>query len=143
LFIGVDPSQGMLDEFQKQLGSNSNIETVCMDDVAFSQSTKYSLYDRIFLKNMIYLLTYEERLIAFQGFYKQLAPKNGKLLIIRGPDTAENLPFDERTKSLFEKENNLKTLVDELKRENFNSSRFLFSDFRNELTVQKPVTELS
>jgi len=76
--IGVDPSQGMLDEFRKGLDSNPNIETVCMDAVTFSQSTHHSSYDRIFLKSVIHLLTHEERLIAFKGFYKQLAPTNGK-----------------------------------------------------------------
>ena len=68
----MDPSQGMLDEFRKELGSNPNIETVCMDAVTFSQSIDYSSYDRIFLKGMVHLLTHEELFIAFEGFYKQL-----------------------------------------------------------------------
>ncbi|CAF1333650.1 unnamed protein product [Rotaria sordida] len=115
---GVDPSQGMLDEFRKGSDSNPNIEAVCMDAVTFSQSPQYSSYDRIFMKLMIHLLTDEERLIAFQGFYKQLAPTKGKLLIIRRLHTAEISPFDERTKSLF---GNLKveTLFDELKHVGF------------------------
>jgi hypothetical protein len=109
----------MLNEFRKQFGSNSNIKTVCMDAVTFSQSTDYSPYDRIFSKNMVHLLTHEERLIAFKGFYKQLTPNNGKLLIIRSPGTGENLPFDERTKSLFGDGKSLETWIDELKHAGF------------------------
>jgi hypothetical protein len=115
----VDPSQGMLDVFREESGSNSNIKTVCMDAVTFSQSTHYSPYDRIFMKGMIHLLTHEERLIAFEGFYKQLAPKNGKLLISRSPHVDQIIPFDERTKSFFRKASNLETLFDELKHAGF------------------------
>jgi hypothetical protein len=118
LVLGVDPSQGMLDEFRKGSDSNPNIETVCMDAVTFSQTTHHSPYDRIFLKSMIHLLTYEERLIAFDGFYKQLAPNNGKLLIICNPFMAQTIPFDERTKSFFRKLN-VGTLLDELKHAGF------------------------
>ncbi|CAF1045001.1 unnamed protein product [Adineta steineri] len=116
---GVDPSQGMLDVFQEESGSNSNIKTVCMDAVTFGQSTNYSPYDRIFMKTMIHLLTREERLIAFKGFYKHLAPNNGKLLICRNPDMLEILPFDERTKSFFAKGEHLETLLDDLKHAGF------------------------
>jgi hypothetical protein len=115
----VDPSQGMLDMFRKESGSNSNIETVCMDAVSFSQSTHYSPYDHIFMKGMAHLLTHEERLTAFEGFYKQLAPNNGKLLIISRPHIDEIVPYDERTKSLFRKAKNLETLFDELKHAGF------------------------
>jgi hypothetical protein len=115
----VDPSQGMLDIFNKESGSNPNIETVCMDAVTFSQSTHYSPYDRIFLKAMVHLLTEEERLMVLKGFYKQLAPNNGKLLIIRGLYTDEILPFDERTKSFFRKARSLGTLLDDLKHAGF------------------------
>ena len=115
----MDPSQGMLDVLITGPNSNPNIETVCMDAITFSQSTHYSPYDRIFLKAMVHLLTHEERLIAFEGFYKQLAPKNGKLLIINNPYAAQFLPFDERTKSLFQKALGLETLFDELKHAGF------------------------
>jgi hypothetical protein len=119
LLIGVDPSQGMLDIFRKESGANSNIETVCMDAVTFSQSTLYSPYDRIFMKAMIHLLTPEERLIAFEGFYKHLASNNGILLIIRNLNISQMVPFDERTKSLCRKGKDLETLVDELKHAGF------------------------
>ena len=52
---------------------------------------------------------------AFEGFYKQLAPKNGKLLIIISLDVAHLFPFDERTKNLFGKPADVKTWVDELR----------------------------
>ena len=120
LLVGVDPSQGMLDVFRKETDSNPNVETVCMDTVTFSQSTQYSPYDRIFLKDMVHLLTRKERLIAFEGFYKQLALNNGKLLMVYGSIDGEIFPFDERTKSLFRKGNDLETLFDELKHAGFN-----------------------
>ena len=100
---GVNPSQHMLDLLKKVTNSNPNIETVCMNAVEFSQSTQYSPYDRILLKSMLHFLTHEERLIAFEGFYKQLAPKNGKLLIVNSPNADEILPFDDRTKKLMKK----------------------------------------
>ena len=109
----------MLDVFREALGSNPNVEAVCMDAVTFSQSIQYSSYDRIFLKGMIHLLTHEERLIAFEGFYKQLAPKNGKLLIIISLDVAQLFPFDERTKNLFGKPADVKVWIDELKHAGF------------------------
>jgi hypothetical protein len=119
LLLGVDPSQGMLDEFRKASDSNPNIETVCMDAVTFSQSTHYASYDRIFLKSMVHLLTQEERLIAFEGFYKQLAASNGKLLIIRNSFIDETAPFDERTKNIFRKIRYLTTLIDDLETAGF------------------------
>jgi SAM-dependent methyltransferase len=119
LVLGVDPSQDMLDVFRTGSDSNPNIETVCMDAATFSQSIQYSPYDRIFLKGMIHLLTHEDRLIAFEGFYKQLAPKNGNLLIITNHQAAQCFPFDERTKSLFEKILDINPLYDELKHAGF------------------------
>jgi hypothetical protein len=100
-FRGVDPSQGMLDVFRTQSNSNTNIDTVCQDAVAFSRSTEHAPYDRIFLKSVAHLLTHEQRMIAFEGFYKQLAPKRGKLLLICSLHSAEIYPFDQRTKGLF------------------------------------------
>ncbi|UJR20173.1 hypothetical protein I4U23_023305 [Adineta vaga] len=117
--IGVDPSQGMLDIFEKESNFNPNIEAVCKDAVQFSQSNEYSSYDRIFLKSMIHLLTSEQRLTAFEGFYKQLVSKKGRLLIIRGPVHEKIFPFDERTENLFRQGNNLVTLFDELKQAGF------------------------
>jgi hypothetical protein len=117
--IGVDPSQAMLDEFRKGSDSNPNIETLCMNAVTFSQSVHYSPYDRIFLKDVIHLLTDKERSIAFEGFYKQLALNNGKLLIIRGSYADDIFPFDERTKSFFRNGTILTTLPDELKHAGF------------------------
>jgi hypothetical protein len=55
-----------------------------------------------FFKSMIHFLTQEERLAVFEGFYKQLAPKNGKLVIVYGSNKSDHLPFDERTKDLFQ-----------------------------------------
>ena len=103
----------MLDIFTNGSDSNPNIQATCMDAVAFSQSAHYSSYDRIFLKGMVHLLTHEERLIAFEGFYKQLAPTNGKLLIICGLHAGQTTPFDERTKALFENFQ-VETLYEEL-----------------------------
>jgi len=136
--IGVDPSQGMLDEFRKGLDSNPNIETVCMDAVTFSQSTHHSSYDRIFLKSMIHLLTHEERLIAFKGFYKQLAPTNGKLMIILGFHAGQIAPFDERTKSLIGI-SAIEPLLDELKHAGFKQiqqEKFTFEYPPNSVKVE-------
>ncbi|CAF1686243.1 unnamed protein product, partial [Adineta ricciae] len=113
--IGVDSSQGMLDIFRKE----PNVETVCMDAVTFSRSTQYPSYDRIFLKSVVHLLTFEQRSNAFKGFYQQLKPKHGRLLIIRGPVGEKLFPFDERTENLFQKGNNLVTLFDELQQAGF------------------------
>lgn len=115
----MDPSQSMLDVFKKESDSNPNIEAICMDAVTFSQSTQYSPYDRIFMKGTVHLLTRKERLTAFEGFYKQLALNNGKLLIIRSFNMAQTVPFDERTKSFFEQSISLGTLLDELKQTGF------------------------
>lgn len=119
LILGVDPSQDMLNELKTGPDSNLNIETVCMDAIMFSQSSEYSPYDRIFLKSMIHLLTQEERLAAFKGFYKQLAPKKGKILIVNGSNMSDHLPFDKRTKDLFQSTLGIKTLMDELKQAGF------------------------
>jgi hypothetical protein len=67
---------------------------------------------------MVHLLTHEERSIAFKGFYKQLVPTNGKLLIIHRASPDQFVPFDERTKHLFRKAN-LGSLTDELKHAGF------------------------
>ena len=100
--------------------SNPNIDTVCMDAVEFSQSTKYSPYDRIMLKGMAHLLTHEERLLTMEGFRKHLAPNNGKLLIIFNVRAPELFPFDERTQHLFEKDDlDLELLYAELKHAGF------------------------
>ena len=114
LFLGVDTSQGMLDIFREGSELNPNVKTVCMDAVSFSQSREYSSYDRIFLKQVVHLLTHEQRLIAFEGFYKQLALKKGKLSILYGVGVNEVFPFDERTKSLFGETDVFQTLFDEL-----------------------------
>lgn len=109
----------MLDVLKTEVDSNLNIETVCMDAVTFSQSSDDAPYDRILLKNMIHLLTPEERLVAFEGFYKQLVPKNGKLVIMHCRQTGDTFPFDERTKDLFRKVLGLETLLDELQQAGF------------------------
>ncbi|CAF4769927.1 unnamed protein product, partial [Rotaria sp. Silwood2] len=109
----------MLDVFRTGSHLNPNIEIICMDAVTFSQSTQHSSYDRIFLKGMVHLLTHEERLIAFEGFYKQIASKNGKLLIISNHHALQFFPFDERTKSLCQKILGVETLLDELKHAGF------------------------
>ena len=135
----MDPSQGMLDVFRKESDSNLNIKTVCMDAVTFSQSTHHSPYDRIIMKCMIHLLTREERLLAFKGFYKQLAPNNGKLLIIRGPYTNEVFPFDERTNTLFGKVKIAEALLDELKHAGFQQIQqetFTFEYPPNSITAE-------
>ena len=50
---------------------------------------------------MTHLLTHEQRMITFERFSKQLAPKRGKLLLICSLHSAEIYPFDRRTKGLF------------------------------------------
>jgi hypothetical protein len=67
---------------------------------------------------MVHLLTHEERSIAFKGFYKQLVPTNGELLIIHRASPDQFVSFDERTKNLFRKAN-LGSLTDELKHAGF------------------------
>ena len=109
----------MLDVLLRECNANPKVEPVCMDAVTFSQSTEYSPYDRIFLKDMIHLLTRDDRLRAFNGFYKQLAPRNGRLLIIHGSIDGEIFPFDQRTKNLFRQGNDVETLSNELTRAGF------------------------
>ena len=110
----VDQSQSMLDVLENERNSNSNLDIVCMDAVVFSQSNDHSPYDRTLLKGMVHLLTQEERLSSFQGFYQQLLPKNGKLLIVHSRHAAETFPFDERTKGLYDSALDIPTLLDEL-----------------------------
>lgn len=117
--IGVDPSQGMVDEFRKLAGENPNVEAVCIDAVRFSQTNEFSPYDRMLLKSVIHLIAPEQLPIALQGFYRQLAPKHGKLLIVRSSYIGEIAPFDERTKNLFYKDSLLHALHDQLRQAGF------------------------
>ena len=120
LFVsGVDQSRSMLDVLEKERDSNPNLDTVCMDAVAFSQSNDHAPYDRILLKGMVHLLTKDERSSAFQGFYKQLLPKNGKLLMVHSQHAAETFPFDERTKELYDRALSLPRLLEELEQAGF------------------------
>ena len=68
---------------------------------------------------MIHLLTSEEHSIAFQGFYNQSRPNNGKLTLISSAYINENSPFDERIKNLFRKEKDPEIFMNELKNAGF------------------------
>lgn len=117
--LGVDSSQDMLEEFKKKVGENPNVTLVCMDAVEFSKSTEYAPYDRILFKWMIHLLTKEERLEAFKGYYQQLLPKNGQLLIASSASAEQYFPFDERTKELFRDGKSPEIWINELEQAGF------------------------
>ena len=71
-----------------------------MDAVTFSQQKQLPPFHRLLLKQFIHLLSHEERLIAFKGFYEQLDSNDNKLLIIGRPPK-EIFPFDKRTQEIF------------------------------------------
>jgi SAM-dependent methyltransferase len=101
--IGNDISPGMIkifdDEIKKENLTNF-IKTFCLNAVSFSQQKQIPAYHRLLLKYFVHLMSHNERLLAFKGFYQQLNSVDNKLVIM-GRSSNPIFPLDRRTQEIY------------------------------------------